>query len=209
MKRLSFSILLIVLLLFSSSSAFSQIGNLACCKSTITYNSGNIIVCPAGDGENLSNKNCTIHLTVIDYQNNPVPGIPAEDIWLVGGEADWYHCGQPSRTIDADAPTDANGYTTISGTLKGSGCTDQLYVVVQSCRVDDCVIPGYYALDIKVRSPDLDLNGTIDIVDMSIFMSHYYPIGNPYDKCSDFNDDGIVDIIDFSIFAEHYQHSCN
>lgn len=52
------------------------------------------------------------------------------------------------------------------------------------------------------KSPDLDFNGIVNVVDFSIFASHY----STTEYCADFDCNGIVALPDFALFAAHYGH---
>lgn len=54
------------------------------------------------------------------------------------------------------------------------------------------------------RSPDLDADGAVGIVDVATFALFYPP--NPYSMCVDFDCNGIIDLTDLSVFAQHYSH---
>jgi hypothetical protein len=82
----------------------------------------------------------------------------------------------------------------------------QGYVVADSltnCTTDFCC-------PINLRSPDINGDLLVDLIDLSIFAAEFPP--NPYGPCSDLNDDGAVDLIDLSNFAFHFGppgHACN
>ena len=60
----------------------------------------------------------------------------------------------------------------------------------------------------NVRSPDINGDLIVDIIDFAIFGPGFPSPPKPYDPCLDYNCDGLVDIIDFSIFGQHFLHSC-
>src|SRR5262245_443057 len=103
------------------------------CRSTVTFTAGTVTVCPKGDGDPLTNSieggNSQITLTV-RLGGTPIPGIPAEDMWLVGCSDGLLLCGGSSGS-NADAPTNAQGQTTFSNEPAAGGCDTGLYVVVQ------------------------------------------------------------------------------
>ena len=137
-----------------------------------------------------------------DNTGTPIAGILASDYWLIG-VSDMPLCGG-SGSIDADSDSDANGRTTISGVLDAGGCTDEIMVVGLG------VVIGCPStrLAISVRSPDLDADLDVDLIDFSLFAPHFPSPPNPYDSCMDYDCDGDIDLVDFSIFAQHWQHRC-
>jgi hypothetical protein len=183
------------------------------CNVTAEGVGGCWFVCPQGDGRRLDDIGAVITIIVRDFDNQPIPGVPAGDIWLFGCSSQTVLCGG-SRSIDADSATSAEGRTTISGAFAAGGCDDGLMVVVQGIVVpdpDDCGLQ--LCLPYTTRSPDISGPGgatdlTVDLFDLSAFAAGYLSPPKPYDKCLDFNCDGFVDVIDFSIFAIHYLHLC-
>jgi len=186
--------------------------------STTAFSAGGcMIVCPSGDGQNLSDLptgDATIYIQVKNGAGVPIVGIPAADFWLLGCSDDLYLIGG-QYSIDADSPTDADGRTTISGTISAGGCDSVgVRVVVQGVIVEDPPQSGNpLCLDITPISPDLKgpgparSDGWVDILDFSEFAAYYTaPAEHGYRACHDFNCDNFVDIIDFALFAQHYLH---
>ncbi len=58
----------------------------------------------------------------------------------------------------------------------------------------------------KTRSPDLNANGTVDVVDFALFSDGGVPREPVPGDCSDFNNDDKVDTIDFATFGGHNGH---
>ncbi|UCG50538.1 MAG: hypothetical protein JSW58_10035 [Candidatus Latescibacterota bacterium] len=54
------------------------------------------------------------------------------------------------------------------------------------------------------KSPDLDGNGMVNLVDLSIFASAWPP--GPYLYCADYDCSGFIGLQDLALFAAHYQH---
>jgi hypothetical protein len=76
--------------------------------------------------------------------------------------------------------------------------------VVNCPQGDNSVTPGPPG---GTKSPDLNGDGIVDIIDLSIFALVYTSPPKPYLFCADYNCDGAVDLIDFSVFAIHYLHA--
>jgi hypothetical protein len=55
------------------------------------------------------------------------------------------------------------------------------------------------------KSPDLDWNGIVNIVDFAIFATAWPP--GPYMFCADYDCNGIINIVDLALFAAHYMHA--
>jgi hypothetical protein len=120
-----------------------------------------------------------------------VVGVPAESIILTGDPV----CVCPGGNI-ADAPTNAFGRTTFSGTLAAGGCVP--YLVLE---VDGMVIS---TVPVGTNSPDDPLGipchvGADERAAMSAVLS-----GDIYHICLDFNEDGIIDAFDWAALLSRY-----
>jgi hypothetical protein len=182
------------------------------CSSTATGAGCCYLVCPQGDGTRFDDPvfcGAIIHIRARDGVGLPIPGIPPQDIWLIGCNDQLCLCGG-SGSINADSVTNWDGRTTISGDMAAGGCDiDGLAVVVQSTVIDD---PGtlcttILCLPYPTVSPDINCDLIVDIIDFSLFAAAYGPPPT-YDECLDYNCDGFLDIVDFSLFAQHYLHAC-
>ena len=162
-----------------------------------------LIACPQGGGSTLAAGGNEIVVTVRDFVGQPIPNIPASDFWLFGCSSGLQLCGG-GGSIDADSSTNAAGQTTISGRLAAGGCDTGVMIVVWG------VILGCppICLSLDVRSPDLDADLDVDLVDFSLFAPSFPSPPSPYNSCCDYDCDGDIDLVDFSIFAQHWQHHC-
>jgi len=164
---------------------------------------GCYLVCPQGDGYDLASIGATISVTVLagPAPGIPIPGILASDFWLVGCTGSLVLCGG-SGSINADGPTDAAGFTTISGRLSGGGCdTAGLLVVVQGVIIGGC-------LPIVTVSPDINGDMNVDLIDFATFAMSYPSPPKPYVACLDFDCSGAIGLLDFAVFGMHYLHEC-
>lgn len=177
------------------------------CNSVAIGAAGVVRLCPRGDAGSLSAAGLTISVTVLDNVSAPVIGIPAADIWLVGCNDLLTLCGG-SGAINASAPTDDNGQTTIDGSMAAGGCDQGVRVVVQGIVVgagvcaDPCV---------PVTGRSLDINGDliVNLPDFSAFGLGYTSPPKPYNPCIDYAAVfGVVSLADFALFGAHYNHSC-
>lgn len=177
---------------------------------SIAVPSAHVLVCPLGDGETLAEAGATITVQVIGDQGHPGgPGMPPGDLWVVGCDDAWTAmCSPIYSAIDADAPTDANGMTTIGGAIRGGGSGTGLWVIVAGWPATGewfpCADP--ICLPITVVSPDINGDLLVDLIDFSLFAAGWPPL--PYDPALDLDGDGVVDLVDFATFAEHFLHGC-
>lgn len=163
------------------------------------------IACPQGDTDSFLDQGFSITIDCRDSQGFPIVGIPATDVWLIG-EPEVTLCGG-SASSNADGPSDVNGVMTMSqGTVSAGGCSETFVVVLQGWIIypGDCSGPN--TLPITWRSPDLDGNLAVDLLDFAAFQSSYPP--QPYETCADLDSDGVVNIRDFARFGLHYGHAC-
>ena len=177
-----------------------------CCSSASSAG-GVLLVCPAGDGPTLSSIGATVSITVLTcYCGEPLPGIPAEDFWIQQSSGPQPLCGY-HLSSNADAASDANGQTTISGSIAAGGYfPDDLHVVAQGmmigvgCGTDNAAIP------LVLVSPDITGDLVVDIVDLAIFAEAFSD--GTVDPRMDFSGDGQIDVVDLSLFALHLHHQC-
>lgn len=192
-----------------------------CCQVQVNSNGGTIMACPQGDGFTLADRGATVQITVLDpITGQPVQGVPADEFWLI--DCDPLHTltlAGGSLSSNADAATDQNGFTSISGAIAAGGYVDGLALVVQGCVVKDddeftigrecaddlvgsCEIVE--CLPINVRSVDITGDLKVTAADLSQFALAYPP--NPYQSYADFNGNGQVDLGDFSALVYHMGH---
>lgn len=175
------------------------------CKSEAQLNAGAtpvaLYACPQGDTPSFASQGWSIDIVVRDRGDNPVPAIPAADFWLVDCNPvnDIALCGGAAST-NADGPTDAAGMTSMSSaTFAGGGCANRIAVVVQGLIIG-CEAPA--CLDVSVRTPDLNGDLTVGLVDLSLMAAAYPP--QPYGECADFDLNGIVNLQDLAHFSLHF-----
>lgn len=199
-------------------SAFLRAGastpDLGYCNATVSVAPGNYcwVVCPQKDGPPLSalspsSGDATITVSVYDAAEDPIPGIPAADYWLIGCNDGLTLCGG-AAAIDATGPSDANGTTTIAGRMGGGGCDACLLVVVQSVILmePDCVTP--LTVPVATHSPDVNGDLVVNALDFNALGNAWEPLGGTYDACMDFDCDGAINLIDFTVFGNHWLHGC-
>jgi hypothetical protein len=175
-----------------------------CLSSSYTSGPAQLHICPGGDGETLAEVGAVIYVQILDENADPIPMIPIHDFWLDGCSSGLALCPLSSW---ADSLTNANGETTISGTIRAGGCDTGIVVWVQGVRLVGgllCAIPE--CLPIEVRSSDFNRDLVVDLIDLSRFARSY--LKPTFEPCVDLNIDNGVDIIDLSIFAQHYLHGC-
>jgi hypothetical protein len=123
---------------------------------------------------------------------NPMSNIEAQDIYL------W----DPSLCLCAggniaDGPTDAQGMTTFSGTIRGGGFASQISVYVQGILI--ATIP------VKINSPDAPQASpcAVDASDLAAWSAARGAfVGSPnYSLAMDFNEDGAIDASDLAFWS--------
>jgi hypothetical protein len=184
------------------------------CESTAESASGVMVICPFGDGDGLADTGLAISVRIVDAGLFPIPNVPGEDFWLIGCGDLMLLCGG-AGSINAAAPTDADGRTTITGSIRASGCDAGVRVVCQGVIIGEGPTCQPTCLPIAVRSPDQrgvnggGADGVVTAADLSYFGSNYQSPPKPYVVCHDFAAPfGTVTLVDFVKLAMHYDHAC-
>ncbi len=174
-------------------------------QSEVSAVGGAVTITPAGNGQSLTDRGTPVTVTVRDANGLPIAAYPAQDIWLDdAGTGDINLCQGGSL---ADADTDVNGVTTISGVIAGGGFTQagmSVYVsgVALTVAVDSGT--GSTIVNIDVNSPDINGDRTVNLSDISLFTGDLVV---PTFR-SDFNHDGGVNLSDISLFTSWIGESC-
>ena len=196
-----------VCLLLAAGNPNAQI--LDICNSDATAAAGVLFCCPQGDGDALAANGLTVTVTIRDNVNAPIANIPAFDIWLTSCAGDVLAMCGGSAAINASAPTDQNGVTTITARFAVGGCDNTgVRAVFQGLAIGAGVC-GDPCLPIKIRSPDLNANYVVNLVDFATFGAGYTSPPKAYNECIDFVAPfGTVTLPDFARYGVHANHSC-
>ena len=178
-----------------------------------------ILVSPSGNGTPLTDADypggpgvdatIRIQLWIDDGDTgtpNPhaVANFPAEDIWLEIPGLNMCMGG-----INADGPTDSEGWFTFSGSPRMGGWSDAgnppfVYVmVVGNILYDD--FGQLISPTIVANSPDINADLTVNLTDVGIFSTDFF--GN-YSFRSDFFWDGDINLTDVVFMAEMIGDTC-
>jgi hypothetical protein len=167
------------------------------------------VICPRGTG---TDPVATVNVTVKDQFNTPMVGIAANEVeaagscFLLGGSP----CGQVI-SVQATAPTDALGSTTIQISKAGGCCTD-LQIRARGITLNT----------LSYRSYDFTADGSVNLADLGFLANTFNkkdPAGGEppscltfstvgYNGCFDFNCDNCVNLSDLGLFASHFNHVC-
>jgi len=175
-----------------------------------------VYVTPSGNGTPLAacfgqggdhEVDATITIQLTDH-GVPVPGVPAEDIWLEGGWSSLpAHPFAPCLPCGgcADQATDINGVTTFSRRLAGGGTSADPAGRNLVFYVNGEVPPQDPLAGYRVTSPDLDADLVVNLVDLILFTEAF----NTGDPAGDFNGDGRVDLLDLLMFSRAFGETCS
>jgi len=151
-----------------------------------------LTIMPDGSGETLAAAGIHISVRVHDCGGHPVVGLPASSIVLYTSAL----CICSGGNI-ADGPTDAEGRTTFSGTIRGGGCAENLTVFVDGTAVAN--------LSVRTNSPDRGPFASpcsVDAGDDGFFAKLGLRVGESgYTICYDYNEDGAIDLHDLIVFG--------
>ena len=181
------------------------------CESSATSAGGVLLVCPGSDGPTLSDIGATISVTILwCTQAEPLADLPPQDFWIMGSTyPDPRLCGNGPGSASADAPTNVNGQTTISGSIAAGGYFgDGVYVFAGGAIIqlgDTCDNP----LPLVLVSPDINGDLVVESADFALFAAEFSSGGGAGDPRMDFNGDGLVESVDFALFAQHFSHECS
>lgn len=147
------------------------------------------------------NVDATITVYLLDGSYDPIPGYPAEDIFLQWYGGDVVFCDGGNI---ADGPSDENGITTFTAAPLGGGCAvpdnpHGLAVVLNGAAL---LQPGF---DIAANSPDLTGDLAVNIADVAAFTQLLF--GN-YDYRADYYWDEVINLSDVAIFAQGLGIAC-
>lgn len=153
-----------------------------------------------------------ITICAVDQFLDPIPFIPASDVWLVDcGPCevifDVFFC-LGSASSNADSMTNSAGKTTMSLTaILGGGCTTDLAVVVQSTTLLDTADGCFSELccPVDFRSTDINGDGIVNVQDVGAFS---IDLAAGVGKRSDYNFDNIVNVQDVGRFSFHLGACC-
>jgi hypothetical protein len=158
-----------------------------------------VTIVPGGYGETFAGTGIDIQVCLKDCSGNPIVGMPAEEVVLFSSSL----CICPGGN-NADAPTDANGCTTFSGTISGGGTSQGLDVYADGVFI--CSLP------VNVNSPDFASQASACFVDASDLSILLPVLSNtvPYDIAYDFDESGPpIDATDRAIFDSYFGASCD
>ena len=147
-----------------------------------------LLVCPAGDGDPLSQAwqngvqvNATIEVQLLDGNGVPIANFPFEDIWMkISGLCECVGSGG----FIASTGTDANGIATFESALSGGGYAANPVIEVWVNGLGLCATS--VPLTIIFKSVDFDCNGKVNQADVNI-MKGPHAIG---DFSADLNNSG-------------------
>lgn len=157
-----------------------------------------VTIAPQG-GESLADAGISIDLMLRSCDDRGIAGIPRQEIVLYNPAL----CLCPGGAI-ADVPTDLEGRTRFTGTIRGGGCVESLSIYFSGFFIG--------TVPVKTNSPDTGGAGfmcTVDASDLSEFATH---LGIPaaYSICFDFNESGppTIEAGDLSMFASVLGSTC-
>ena len=94
----------------------------------------------------------------------------------------------------------------IEVTVAGGGNVwiDTMMLTPPVCAVNCPAGDADGIIGLSNRSPDLNSDTMVDLVDLSLFALAFPP--NPFSMCADYDCNGFIDLVDLSVFAIHFPH---
>ncbi len=143
----------------------------------------------------------TIKVRLTDSAGLPVVGFPAASITIQAQSGGWSECA--GHELTADAPTDGNGETTISGALFAGGYSatgELLQVIVDSPVLTGTTYPGGLAgLQYYVNSADINGDLEANLGDVPAFVNAFFSA--TYTYAADYQWNGAVNLSDVTILS--------
>jgi len=143
---------------------------------------------------------------VKDTTGTPIPDIDAADFEFTLSpdvETRWF--GMPNLDNLSCSFTPVDDATNETGTIRFTIISDTSIIgnITITVTVDGILINDSDVL--LCNSVDLNTDGTINLVDVTLFIQIYF---NPvYDYRIDYNWDGVLNLSDIALFAQHLGHT--
>ena len=189
-------VLVIVSVLFFASAAPAGIGE-PLITYHLAYEGGEtlcLLVVPDGSGPPLTEArtmagytaDATVMVEILDLAAYPLVGYPPEDVWMISRDGGLVTC---DGGFIADAPTDANGHTTISLPPRAGGWSLDLAQLM----VNGSVVTSRAGVDLVFNSPDLNGDLLVNLSDVQLFAGDFFGF---YAHRSDLYYDGTINLSD-------------
>lgn len=200
----NYLILFLFFTLFSTNGAVAQYPYMANCSVSQPGLGGEtpfIINFPNGQGHAFSNAlimgtgihvDATIEVTIRDINNNPIPFIPSEDIWINSPEGEMNICPGGSWS---EQETNSQGMTYFSSPLRAGGFNEGIIgIYVNGNLVTGEGTPLFFPMN----SPDINGDNYVNLADVGRFTQIFF---TSYDFSADFFPDGVINLADIPTMA--------
>jgi hypothetical protein len=140
---------------------------------------------------------CTVFVRVLDWSDDPVVGLPAEDLWLESDDGELVVC-QGGAIADLD--TDGTGLSYWVQPIEAGGssqATLSVFIVGENITTS--------GLPLNFNSPDLTGDRVIDLADIATFSSDYY---GDFHFRSDLYRDGEINLSDVVVLSQSRGATC-
>ncbi len=139
----------------------------------------------------------TISLVVLDGYGIPIPGYPAEDMWLESVDDGMVPCTAGSSP---DFPTNEFGETSWVNPLNAGGCSEDFtQVVISGLSLNQGPLAMHF------NSADMNGDGAVNLADVGTFSGLFY---GEYSFCADFSNDGVLNLTDVGRLAQGSGATC-
>ena len=151
--------------------------------------------------------NARVDVFLVSYDWDPVPDFPMEDMWLDPEASTDLVCpGFSPWGFFPDQNTNVNGETHFENPLNGGGWTEGpvwFYLIgVRGATPEQVEFPP---IPIRFNSPDINADGIVDLVDISLFATDYF--GDYHYRC-DYHWDGFLNLSDVAMLASGLGVAC-
>jgi len=201
------SVIVLLVLVLGGSLVSAEVIDLSQCTVVIPAGAdgASVFVTPAATGVPFTSAfavgggtvDATVTASLITNFGNPVPGYPAEDMWIAttgGGLVLCSGAGQP------DGATDVNGQAFWTAPVAGGGNSagEDLQVFIAG-------MPLSFSVPLYFNSADLNGDLQVNLSDISVFTQALAA----YSWAADFNNDTVVNLSDISRFVPAIGVNCD
>ncbi len=159
---------------------------------------------PDGSGSPLSHAqradgsyiDCTVEVTIVNWDGVPLANFPAEDMWLESADGGMVPC---TSGYIADSNTNDLGFTLFTGPFYAGGSNEAVMSLMLSGIAMGDQLPLFN------NSADLNGDGVVNLIDVGIFSESFY---GEYSHAADFFHDGALNLADVGRLASGSGAQC-
>ncbi len=152
--------------------------------------------------------NAHIEVVLVSIGGFPIANFPAEDMWVNPESSTYLVCpGSSGWGFNADVNSDVDGETYFENPFNGGGWTeDPIWFYLNGMQATNPDGVGFPPIPLRFNSADISGDGTINLVDISLFSVNYF---GEYHYRSDFHWDGVLNLSDVALMSSGVGLTCD